>query len=266
MWELLACDLDGTLLSDHGEVSALTAATLDAVLSNGIAIVPATARRPATTLGLVPWCEYAVCCNGSLVIDRHRNVLDEHVVSSAVVKQIISWVRSVNESIGFAVSARDALAGDRHFEQTRPHALGTWITIDENDLDSFAVNNLSLRSAELGADELAELIAAEFGANTVAVQASSPTTVDVTPTGCSKATGLALICEELGVDPGKVVAFGDSANDADMLGGAGLGLAVNEGHPSAQHEADQLVDRSPVDGIATHIQAVLLDLSNERFH
>ena len=45
-----------------------------------------------------------------------------------------------------------------------------------------------------------------------------------------KASGLAAVCTELGVESAQVAAFGDMPNDLPMLAWAGQGFAIAQGH------------------------------------
>lgn len=54
---------------------------------------------------------------------------------------------------------------------------------------------------------------------------------DITPCGVTKASGLARLCELLGVTPGETIAVGDDVNDYPMFSFAGLALGVNVKEP-----------------------------------
>jgi len=56
--------------------------------------------------------------------------------------------------------------------------------------------------------------------------------IELTAPGISKASTLALLCEELGIEAEAVLAFGDMPNDAEMLAWAGRGYVVANGHQS----------------------------------
>jgi hypothetical protein len=73
--------------------------------------------------------------------------------------------------------------------------------------------------------------------------------MEVVPKGYSKATGIAAICEKLGIDPKDTYAFGDSSNDIDMLDYAGVGVAMGNGTDEAKAHADYVTDDLHNDGI-----------------
>jgi hypothetical protein len=58
----------------------------------------------------------------------------------------------------------------------------------------------------------------------------------------SKGTGLALLCEHLGVDMEEVVAFGDGDNDREMLQLAGIGVAMQNAKAAAKEAANVVLE------------------------
>ena len=61
----------------------------------------------------------------------------------------------------------------------------------------------------------------------------------------TKATGLAEVAADLGVDAADVVAFGDMPNDLEMLRWAGHGVAMGNAHPALLDVADEVTARTP---------------------
>lgn len=70
--------------------------------------------------------------------------------------------------------------------------------------------------------------------------------------GYSKANGMRLIAERLGIDRSKIVAFGDSQNDEDMLKYAGIRVVMGQAPTSIKQLAD-IVTQSRKNGAAEGI-------------
>jgi hydroxymethylpyrimidine pyrophosphatase-like HAD family hydrolase len=83
--------------------------------------------------------------------------------------------------------------------------------------------------------------------------------VELLPVGVSKASGLAMLCSQLGVAPDEVVAVGDGWNDIPMLSWAGVGVAMSGAAEAVLEAADRVVPSALEDGVA-----VLLDELLER--
>ena len=63
---------------------------------------------------------------------------------------------------------------------------------------------------------------------------------EIVPAGHDKAAGMRLVCSLLGVPMEDTVAFGDGANDVDMLLGAGCGVCMGGGDAEALAAADMV--------------------------
>ncbi|MGW9157307.1 HAD family hydrolase [Microbacterium sp. NPDC055665] len=75
--------------------------------------------------------------------------------------------------------------------------------------------------------------------------------------GVTKATGLARLCEHLGIGRADVVAFGDALNDVEMLRWAGRGVAMAHAEPVVQAAADETTASNDDDGVAQVIERLL---------
>ena len=73
--------------------------------------------------------------------------------------------------------------------------------------------------------------------------------VEGVPKGFSKATGIQVICEKLGLPHENTYAFGDSVNDLDMLKYVAHGIAMGNGMPEAKAAANYVTDDILEDGI-----------------
>jgi hypothetical protein len=83
--------------------------------------------------------------------------------------------------------------------------------------------------------------------------------VEISAAHVTKASTLALLCDELGVAPDEVVAFGDMPNDLPMLAWAGTSYAVANAHPSVLEAVDHVAPTNDEDGVA-QVLAGMFDL------
>jgi hydroxymethylpyrimidine pyrophosphatase-like HAD family hydrolase len=82
--------------------------------------------------------------------------------------------------------------------------------------------------------------------------------IEICPPGVDKATGLAVVVNALGVDPGDVLVFGDMPNDLPMFAWAGFGrVAVANAHPLVRVAADEIVGSNDDDGVARYLARML---------
>ena len=74
----------------------------------------------------------------------------------------------------------------------------------------------------------------------------------------NKLVALQRLCDILGVPMGAVVAFGDGNNDAEMLGGVGLGVAMPNGKAAAKAAAAEVLPHTnDEDGVSRKLEALL---------
>lgn len=73
--------------------------------------------------------------------------------------------------------------------------------------------------------------------------------VEMVPKGFHKGMGIHHICRHLGLDIRDTFAFGDSANDLEMLETAGTGVAMGNGQAKAKEKADYVTRSMMDDGI-----------------
>ena len=81
--------------------------------------------------------------------------------------------------------------------------------------------------------------------------------IELTAPGVTKASTLALLCAELGVDAADVVAFGDMPNDLAMLAWAGRGYVVANGHCTLLAAGFTVVPANDDDGVGHTVLQLL---------
>jgi len=72
--------------------------------------------------------------------------------------------------------------------------------------------------------------------------------------GADKGNALRLLCSHLNVDISKAVAFGDDCNDFEMLGAAGIGVAMGNAIDKIKATADHITDTNDNDGVAKWLE------------
>ena len=259
--ELIVSDLDGTLLRHDGSLSQRTVAAVRAAVAAGFKVVLASGRPPRTVqpiadqLGLKG---LAVCSNGAILydLDRQEVISHEHVPQAAL-KNIITKLREREPSVSFATEHGHRVGCDPRFPRPETWVSGLNPVIDEIEtLTADAVIKLAIHHPDHAVERLAELVRSITG-NELSVTFSGMHFVEVAAAGISKALGLAQVCERLGIDPKRVVAFGDMPNDLAMLSFVGRGVAVGNAHPDVMAEGHETTGSNDEDGVAQVIEALV---------
>jgi Cof subfamily protein (haloacid dehalogenase superfamily) len=256
---LAAIDLDGTLVRTDGTVSELTRTALVRVQAAGVKVVLASARGPRGVAEIArahALVGTAICSNGAVLLDLERDeVLRTRHLGAEVAGRLVVALRKRLPGVTFAVEsvefAHEPGFGAWNWE---PPA-GTRIA-DALELLESPVAKLIVRHEE---HDLAAIAAAavEVVGSDAAVTIPGPWTVEVSAAGVSKATALAELCAELGIEATEVVGFGDYPNDVPMLRWAGHAVAVANAHPDVLAIADEVTASNDEDGVALVLERLV---------
>ncbi len=89
------------------------------------------------------------------------------------------------------------------------------------------------------------------------ISKSLPEFLELAATEVTKATGFALVAEQLGVPLDRVVGFGDGENDVELLESVGYAVAVANAHERVLAVADFVCPSAAEEGVAQVIEAAL---------
>jgi len=259
---LVATDLDGTLVRTDGTISERTREVITAVEAAGVPVVFVTGRP-------LRWAEevfehvgdhgLAVVSNGALVWDvaadrpRLRREIDP-----ATVLGVCADLRAAVPGSAFAVETLDGIGLEPGFLERHPLPDGARRAPLEELVTGPAVKLLA-RHEELGAQDYWDLAEEAIGEQVTITWSSASTLLEISAFGVTKATTLALLAEELGVDAVDVLAFGDMPNDLPMLAWAGAPYAMANAHPSVLAAVDHVAPSNDEDGVA-QVLAGIFDL------
>jgi len=79
----------------------------------------------------------------------------------------------------------------------------------------------------------------------------------IVPRGVSKASGLAVARERLGVSAAETIAVGDDGNDLALFDGAGLRVAVGNAIDAVKAAADVVLDAPNGEGVAAFVGGLI---------
>ncbi len=231
---LVASDLDGTLLRSDGTVAPRTNDVLARVEDSGVPFVMVTGRPPRWMAQVSRQTKHrglAVCANGALVYDLHtERVVESFLLEEEAAGQVARALREALPDIAFAVERPDLGFGHEDaylpsWEQPEHQPLPVDQLVDGG------VVKLLVRHRAMPTDELLAAAREAVGDLATLTHSSTDGPLEISAAGTSKATGLAALAREHGVEPADVVAFGDMPNDLPMLTWAGHGVAMANAHP-----------------------------------
>lgn len=257
---LVATDLDGTLVHSDGSVTPRTCAALVAAEEAGIEVVFVTGRP-------LRWAEevfehvgghgLAIVSNGALVWDVAR--ADVHLIrpiEPATGIEIARRIRAAVPDAHFAVETLAGIALEPGFLERHAVPDGSARGPIEQIFADPAVKLLA-RHEELGWEEFWARAADAVDDLAEITWSSSSTLLEISAAGVTKASTLALLCAQRGIEAAEVLALGDMPNDLPMLAWAGTSYAMANAHPSVRAAAAHVAPANDDDGVAQVLESLL---------
>jgi Cof subfamily protein (haloacid dehalogenase superfamily) len=251
---LVASDLDGTLLKADGTVDDRTRSAIAAAESAGALVVFCTARPPLRLKPLADATDHrgvVVCANGAVVWDLHTaSVIEATPLDPAIAHELVELLRAELPGGTWAVERTAGFGHEPDYVPRWPVPDGTTIAAVDALIKQPAIK-LLLRHSRMSADELLSRARqvcgqlAEFSHSN-----SADTLLEISASGVSKASALARLCDQRGIDSEGVIAFGDMPNDLPMLAWAGYAVAVANAHPDVIAAADEVTASNDEAGVA----------------
>lgn len=264
-FDLVVFDLDGTVLRRDLTISEATVEALRRLRERGMRLVVATGRRFEAAREYARWLgsggsEPLICYGGAMVRRLDGETLMHRTLEREVSLEVLEWAE------GRGLHARVFLDGEVVEHSNPPEAFSHLPR--EPDI-SFVES--PLRWLRHHGEEPTKITlvdhpervegwleeARERFAGRLFVTRSMPHYVEVGDLKSTKSRALELLCARWGIDPERVLAFGDAENDADMLRLAGRGVAVGGMSREVREAADEVVPPVEEDGVAGYVEKLL---------
>jgi Cof subfamily protein (haloacid dehalogenase superfamily) len=272
--QLLAVDLDGTLVTAEDEISAPTRAALHRLRGAGVELAIATGRRYRKTQGAIGSLGLpvpAVCLGGALVKGKDGRTLHGHVLETSELRAVALLFRAWGHA---AVAQRDSEQGGPDFvvDESVPWNFPTRDYFERNREFAERAGNLAEEEREdvlvVGAfGELADLRELErelhrahpgaFSAYVMPGFFNQGYYCEVVPSRVSKWAGLQRLADFLGVPRAGICAVGDERNDLSMISGAGVGVAMGNACEELKRAADWVTGGNDEDGLVGVVERIL---------
>lgn len=246
MIDLVAFDLDGTVLDSEGRLAASAVAALEELIGRGIPIASISGRsmlriehcfaaHPALARAL-----YMAGYNGSVILGpgegAAREVLREERLDEASFAQLVEYGRAEGLNLIYCLFERTAAGIAEEYRHVRPidhlEALGGPGMVLDADLyarcqrgEFGAPPKIMLEVAPERRDQHIAAIEALCGEQ-VYVAWALPDRVEFMRRGVDKGVALRTLAERVGGCVERVLAIGDADNDLPMLRAAGTGVLL----------------------------------------
>ena len=261
-YSLVALDIDGTMIGEDRQIKPELVQAIMRVQSAGAVVSVSTGRTLKPALRIAEEARAAgpvICFQGAMTYDqltkktiRHER-LDQDVTSKAIIA-LVSVVPEVMMFLG------DDVWVEKRSEWT--NAYGERMGIAIRDTDSLISMSDKKPTAIVGVGEpsIVEPLVGKLHSQlngSALVTHSLPMFCEVEAIGAGKDLAVEHLANLLDIDRDGVVAVGDGKGDQSMIEWAGLGVAIEGGHPDVIRSADQVIGIPEQSGLVNFLNDLL---------
>lgn len=239
-------DLDGTLLNHDKTILESTKQALEALQEKGIYTAICTGRAPLMFQWLLDELAFTsyVSMNGQHVICDGEEIFTNPMKRDDMEK----LTEMANEKgHGLTYSTFDSFVSNAaehpYISNSTSRLKVPYPPVDSEIFLRSGVNQVQIYCTEEDADEYLELF------QDYTFIRWDETSVDMLPAGASKAIGIEKMLEHLDIPVENSYAFGDGANDMEMIEKVGTGIAMGNAIPELKEVADHVTATCADDGI-----------------
>ncbi|PKM59013.1 MAG: hypothetical protein CVU99_15630 [Firmicutes bacterium HGW-Firmicutes-4] len=272
--KLIALDMDGTTLQkDYMSISEKTRIVLENAIAKGIHVVPSTGRilgqLPESVMS-IPGINYAVTSNGAAVTNLNSGeVISSNYLGAGSVKKIISALTRRNlfcevyhkgQSYGEwryfeMIGEKSGLSKDLiAFIQSKAKEVDNILDFTKanaSEIEKINIPLLSVNNHRVLWQKFSQI-------HGVTLTKAIANNIEVNHRSANKGAGLKQLCRILNLEPGNVMAIGDSDNDLRMLEFAGLSVAMGNAPEEIKAVANHVTLPFDEDGVAHAIEKYVL--------
>jgi len=266
-FDLGAFDLDGTVLRRNLRITPDTVTALQSLRERGMRLVVATGRRfeeareHAGRLGFADQ-DPVICYGGSMVRRMNGETLLHRTLPRSLSIEALGWAaeRDLHARVfldGRIITSPDTPAALEHLRRSAEPGVSI-VDFPVDWLRDGGEEPTKLVIVDRPSDIKGWLEEAQTAfAGRLFVTRSLPHYVEVGSLEGTKASALGFLCERWGIEPERVLAFGDADNDIDMLRFAGHGVAVGGMTDEVREAANRVVPGIDEDGVAGYVETLL---------
>jgi len=260
-YQLVAIDLDGTLVDDQNAISERVERTVREVRSSGIKVVLVSGRPQVAALPIFRQLGLAlplISSGGAQVSDPSSGRVIAHFQPPvADIRKLVTLARAAGLTLVYQTP--DEVFGEGNAQILDILRAAVRIPIEQVE-DGLAACPEPIKVTMCGPRSQLDRIRDEIERLGLALSSvlSGPEYLEVTAQGVSKGRALRSVAEFLDVPMDRVLVIGDAPNDISMLAEAGLAVAMGNAPPEVQAFANVVAPRIEDDGVAWALRRFVL--------
>lgn len=269
-YQLIALDMDGTLLNSEIKLSPGNKSAVQRAAQAGKQVVISTGRclsEIRQTLTQLPEIRYLVCENGSCVYDcKYETTIHVDPVPTEEVLNILQLVK--NERVALQIfHENQSYFNQKNDEFADACRVGNYRKVfrscsifDEKLFENYAQRPFRIEKINLyftnarDRDRIEQILSQR----PLKLARSLGYMIEAVSELADKGRGLEMLCQHLNIPISQTIAVGDSMNDVEILQMAGFSAAMGNACPEAKAAARMVTNDCDHDGVARVIDEVLL--------
>lgn len=264
MVDLIAIDLDGTLLTDERKVTKENYEAIHYALKKGVKVVLCTGRpylgmnHVVEEVGLTSDDDYIITFNGSLVqkasdgeiLARNTMTFDDLKIWKEELDRLKLPLNVIDEDYVYYPSSYPDEQSSIYLSDV------TVAPSQEKDFESFEpdhdFNKFVIAINEEYLDQQLEDLNPAL-LEKYSVVKSHPFLLEVMSKGTHKAKGISQLAEFLNIDRSRIMGIGDQENDQTMIEWAGIGVGMDNAVDAVKEVSDDITASNNDSGVAQAI-------------
>ncbi|MFT3680505.1 MAG: Cof-type HAD-IIB family hydrolase [Ferruginibacter sp.] len=259
MYKAVFIDMDGTLLQSNHTVSVATKHVIHQLTSNGILVVPVSARPLHGMLPITghvfPAHNPIVSLNGSYILQNDKIVFDA-AVQPADALAIHDEIKG--EDVSVMYYSRMEWFADVETTLVKKEQKITPVKIIiqpfEQTVEYWRQHNGGVNKILIAGDkdlilEVEEKLLQQHKGK-LNIYKSQPRYLEVMNPGASKTKAIQFLLNQYNITPDEIIAIGDNYNDKEMIAFAGKGIAMGNAPDDIKSVAGYVTDTNNNDGVA----------------
>lgn len=264
-YNLIAIDLDGTLVRSDQSISPRTIDTLTQVQEKGVKVAIASGRptfgtaHVADALHLENFGGYVMSYNGGEIYNwGTKERLHAQTLDRDVIPYIYNMCKGRNGMHAMTYIGHEVLSEVTDNEYIQYSSMRNRMPIRQvSNFVTTAQSTGIVKCIIVGEPTILPAIEKEMQEalkGKAGVFRSEPFFLEIVPEGIDKAKGLEILLQKIGMRKEELIAFGDGYNDIPMLQFAGLGVAMGNSAEEIKKAADKVARSNDDDGVAVFLE------------
>ncbi|MFD0619998.1 Cof-type HAD-IIB family hydrolase [Paenibacillus sp. GCM10027629] len=254
-FQMIALDVDGTLINDHHEITPKTRESVLEVAKQGAEIVLCTGRNPSSTIPLLEQLGLVgtvITHNGAVTMESAtRKIIHQYVIADSELAPFKAYCREhhyhfdLNTANELYVERKDILTEEVLAMYGKFYVVPLVLPVDGSLTDQM------VKMTAFGTKEQMDELEAEWNTwmHELTIIRSGDYFIDIMHARASKGNALKYCAASREVDASAILAIGNYYNDITMLQFAGVGIAMDNSPIEVKAAADDITLSNNEDGV-----------------